>query len=57
MRVVAQDAQEKQKSCFVIAPIGNKGTEVRRRSDQVYKHIIAPVVTELGQECTGCRAS
>jgi len=45
MRVVAQ---AKQKSCFVIAPIGDEESQVRVRSDEVYKHIIEPVVNELG---------
>ena len=34
------------KTCFVIAPIGKEGSEVRIRSDQVLKHIIAPVARE-----------
>lgn len=37
-----------QKSCFVISPIGSKGTDIRARSDQVFKHIINPVVSDLG---------
>lgn len=40
--------KEKQKLCFVIAPIGEEGTEIRRRSDQVLKHIITPAVNECG---------
>lgn len=35
-------------TCFVISPIGDAGTEVRRRSDQVLRHIIDPAVTTLG---------
>ena len=31
------------KKCFVISPIGGEGTDVRRRADQVFKYIIAPV--------------
>lgn len=34
--------------CFVIAPIGGKGTEVRRRSDQILDFVIRPVVSEYG---------
>lgn len=33
-------AAEKQKTCFVIAPIGPDGSETRKQSDQVLKHII-----------------
>jgi hypothetical protein len=34
--------------CFVIAPIGDPETETRKRSDQVLKHIIRPVVEAKG---------
>jgi hypothetical protein len=34
----------------VIAPIGDDGTETRRRSDQVLKHIIAPAAKDCGYE-------
>jgi hypothetical protein len=36
------------KSCFVIAPIGREGSDVRKRSDQVLRHIIDPVILECG---------
>lgn len=29
-------------TCFVIAPIGDAGSDARKRSDQVLKHIIKP---------------
>ncbi len=35
-------------TCLVISPVGDPGTEARRRADQVFKHIIEPVVSELG---------
>src|SRR5207245_4822666 len=35
-------------TCFVISPIGEEGTEIRRRADRVFKHIIEPVVEECG---------
>ena len=38
----------KSKSCFVICPIGEKGSPNRRRSDQVLKHIITPAVKGCG---------
>lgn len=34
--------------CFVNAPIGSDGSDVRRRSDQVLRHIIRPAVDECG---------
>jgi len=38
------------KQCFVIAPIGEEGSEIRRRSDQILTHIIKPAVKECGYE-------
>ena len=36
--------------CFVISPIGEEGSEVRKRADKVYKYIISPVCEECGFE-------
>ena len=33
-----------KKVCFVISPIGQEGSDIRRRADQVLKHIISPAV-------------
>lgn len=38
----------KQKSCFVICPIGEEHTPERLRSNQILRHMIAPVISELG---------
>jgi hypothetical protein len=35
-------------TCFVIAPIGSEGSDIRVRSDQVLKHIISPAAKECG---------
>lgn len=44
-------AKEKDtRTCFVIAPIGKEGSDVRVRSDQVLKHIISPAAKECGYE-------
>ncbi len=43
---------KKKKKCFVISPIGEKGGEIRNRSDQVLKHIIKPIAEECGYEST-----
>lgn len=40
--------QKQEKSCFVISPIGEAESEVRKRSDQVLKHIIRPAVESRG---------
>jgi hypothetical protein len=39
-----------QKTCFVIAPIGAEKSDVRIRSDQILKYIIAPAAQECGYE-------
>ena len=41
---------ENMKKCFVVSPIGDEGSEVRKRADQVFKYIIAPVCNETGFE-------
>lgn len=37
-----------ERVCFVIAPIGEEGSETRTRSDQVLNHIIVPAAEECG---------
>ena len=37
-----------EKICFVVAPIGKEDSEDRRRSDQVFKHIIISAIEPLG---------
>ncbi len=31
------------RKCFVVSPIGDEGTEIRKRADQLYTYIIKPV--------------
>ncbi len=38
------------KICFMVSPIGNEGTEIRKRADQLFKYIISPVCEECGFE-------
>jgi len=38
------------KKCFVICPIDLDGSEVRRRSDQWIRHILTPVLDEVGYQ-------
>jgi len=47
-------AESNNNICFVIAPIGEEGTEIRRRSDQVLNHILKPAAKEFG--CEAMRA-
>jgi hypothetical protein len=37
-----------EETCFVIAPIGESGSEIRKRSDQVLKHVIRPAAKSCG---------
>ena len=39
-----------EKTCFVIAPIGEPDSDTRKRSDQVLRHIIRPAVKECGYQ-------
>ena len=41
-------ADTNEKICFVIAPIGKPGSNIRKRSDQVLEHIIRPAVESCG---------
>ena len=45
-----QVSKPKGKICFVIAPIGETGSVVRTRSDQVFTYIIKPAATACGYE-------
>jgi hypothetical protein len=39
-----------KKTCFVIAPIGPQGSDIRKRSDHVLKHVIEETVQSFGYE-------
>jgi hypothetical protein len=39
-----------KKNAFVIAPIGKIDSPIRKRADQIFKYVIAPIVKELGYE-------
>jgi hypothetical protein len=39
-----------QKICFYITPIGDEGTEQRKHSDMMLRHVVAPVFKDLGME-------
>ncbi len=36
------------KSCFIVSPIGEHGTETRKRSDQILRYIIRPTLEQNG---------
>jgi hypothetical protein len=39
---------EPEKICFVIAPIGEEGSEIRKRSDRVFTYVIEPAALTCG---------
>lgn len=39
-----------KKACFVISPIGEADSEVRKRADQILRHVIRPAVQECGYD-------
>lgn len=41
---------DKRQVCFVISPIGPDGSEIRKRADQVFRHVISPAAAEKGFE-------
>ena len=36
--------------CFIVSPIGAEGTDIRKRADQLFRHIISPVCEKCGFE-------
>lgn len=45
---IKKEEKKNGKTCFVIAPIDKPDSEIRKRSDQVFKHIISAVVEPMG---------
>jgi predicted nucleotide-binding protein len=45
---LAENSGQRDKVCFLIAPIGGEGTEVRRRSDMMLRHVIEPAASARG---------
>lgn len=45
---MAKSGTEELKRCFLIAPLGEEGSDTRRRSDQVLRYIINPVLEGCG---------
>lgn len=46
----AQASPAALKICFVIAPIGEAGSEIRKRSDQILRHVIDAVAADTGYQ-------
>lgn len=45
---MAKPGAEEPKRCFLIAPLGEEASDTRRRSDQMLRYIIDPILQELG---------
>ncbi len=41
-------AEKPEKSCFVVCPIGARGSETRDRMEGIFNEVIAPVTEEFG---------
>lgn len=39
-----------KKNCFIISPIGEEASDIRKRADQVLKHILTPAAQACGYE-------
>ena len=39
---------EDKKTCFVISPIGADGSDIRKRADQILKHVLKPAADSCG---------
>ena len=37
-----------QKKCFVVSPIGDENSDVRKNADQLFNYIIKPVCEKCG---------
>lgn len=44
----AAEAAPKQKRCFMITPIGDAGSDIRKHADWVFKFAVQPVMAEKG---------
>lgn len=43
-------SEEHKKTCFVISPIGEAISEIRKRSDQIFEHVIKKAVIPFGYD-------
>ena len=48
--VATKGAEPPKKPCFVIAPIGEEGSEVRKKSDEVLEYLIKRPLEPLGYD-------
>lgn len=50
MDLTGDPTLSEKKKCFVISPIGEEGSEVRRRADQILRHVVSPAAEACGFE-------
>ncbi|MCI9141442.1 MAG: nucleoside 2-deoxyribosyltransferase [Lachnospiraceae bacterium] len=43
-----EKTEDSQRKCFVISPIGDPGSDIRKNADQLFNHIIKPVCEKCG---------
>ena len=48
--IVFQYIYKLKKKCFIICPIGPKDSDIRKRSDQIFKYVINPAAESCGYE-------
>lgn len=47
---LTKESTDSMRKCFVVSPIGDAGSDIRKNADQLYQHIIKPVCEKCGFE-------
>ena len=47
---LTKESTASMRKCFVVSPIGDTGSDIRKNADQLYQHIIKPVCEKCGFE-------
>lgn len=47
---LTKESTVSMRKCFVVSPIGDTGSDIRKNADQLYQHIIKPVCEKCGFE-------
>ena len=45
---LAEKNEDSRRKCFVVSPIGDDGSDIRKNADQLFNHIIKPVCEQCG---------
>ncbi|SFQ45618.1 hypothetical protein SAMN04487928_1512 [Butyrivibrio proteoclasticus] len=46
--IMAEKNESNQRKCFVVSPIGEENSDIRKNADQLFNHIIKPVCEQCG---------